>query len=1336
MTEREPHQANHLFRAVRYQLLQTVDAWLDLQPDQQLLLEVDEDFSVASSVRSENYQIKHSMTVDGPKPVSLRSAGIRTALLRYWTQSAGGVDQKPNLTFLATAGASKEAGIHFPDDSPGLHYWTNVANSGDTAPLRAALISIFDDTEIGAWLRREPPDNELRARLLRRVRFALNAQSDEQLEAYIYERVAVIYLSKGQYVDWAQQCVPKLVNHAFFIAGRPDASSRRLTAVDLRQMLEEAIPRAGALLSTAASSAETSHAVSPLHIRGGLIDRSQIVEDIKVKSSRSPIVWIEGAHGTGKSVLATLLARSYGGAWLVCDFRPYSEGSSVTAVLPVWHDLMLRLSASAPPAGVILDDLSEKGLHVLKSRLGGLAETFRNRGAKLIVTSNHTPSPSLLTDLGCSLDKPVAAPYFSIDEVRELVRQEPAPVEAHEAWAHQIHLTTSLGHPVLTISKLASLRARNWPNEALLEDLGPNASHALQVTRQEARRRLLAELPSVAARQLLERASAIFGAFEERLVDLLCKTEPAVPYPRDILAVLKGSWIENAPGGGWRLSPLIADLGSEAGSDDAQRWRRTAAEYWLMQQNGTLDAKSLPLCFWNAFLGQHRYVLTKVSLLVLELPKELLRSAASLLSPMVGLRTDAPLLADQPMINPPVRLLQICVADAVEDEKVAEAAAGSLLTELESVPIDEAKIAMTVTAAWHVFQTDRVRIRPSTLMAFLSRLKTTGAIDDPTQRQFFLHALRDFPEQTQENIDLRGILFARLISRITNSAQLEDVVTSMDVMEPGERAEMLRMANLVFQSDYFFVHTGWAKEQLENKALDDSLVRYERMHKLIAAWGDSALDAQFVVALSTIYDEGLQEERRALAVLDQNSARLADPPILTRQRSKVLARAGKFKEAADLFLTVENEEEGRRSAIERALTLREGGVACARAGLFNDAERLFAKSRNCIANNEGQKALAIGLLVEESLAAWSSGRSSVALAKLADAFDLLNGLVPTASRQNLRSHRYARAIGGLYHRDVSAALGDERPTIEFGSASMLEGDEEVDEPDLYSLADNWRVLEIVELATGADANIAKRSEGAQGPTRLLPVEAMVSKARYVASLRAGHVSDSLRAAQLTASIFRLLKVCQNPAERVPAEMIRPSDISELAASEWIEALQGCLCDLIFSAALNGKLSQPFIETLENEVRLGWQAEQLFTPLAAALSGSIGSSSSRCEVTAWYLRLLSAEESIEHGLRFARDLNLVAHLAASFAQEYLGDQFIKRIQSGWLKVLREQRFALRNPSITVPAVEAELAQLKSTGFTRADNLFEALADLVGVGVPSSYRQFLAAFRPKNVLRAST
>ncbi len=206
-------------------------------------------------------------------------------------------------------------------------------------------------------------------------------------------------------------------------------------------------------------------------------------------------------------------------------------------------------------------------------------------------------------------------------------------------------MSTSGGHPLLVTAKIANLRARGWPREALLEDLGAEANEGVTGSRVEARRRLLAELPSnTSARGLLERVSTVFQSFDDGLIRALCHDPPPLEHPSDALALLKGSWLEPIADGGWRLSPLLSDLGADVPQEQARHWRQIAAVYWLSKK--TLDARTLPLCFWNAYLGRHLLVLIKVIEAILMLEPGQVQSAAAMLSPLAVFRTDVSMLPE------------------------------------------------------------------------------------------------------------------------------------------------------------------------------------------------------------------------------------------------------------------------------------------------------------------------------------------------------------------------------------------------------------------------------------------------------------------------------------------------------------------------------------------------------------------------------------------------------------------------------------------------------------------------------------------------------------------
>ena len=1327
MTGRDPHQAHHVLRAFRYQLLQSVQAWLDLRGKEELLLEVSEDFSIVSPERSEDVQVKHSATSTGPARVSLRSPGVQTAIRRYWVRSNAGQDPLPRLTFLATSGAMKERGLSFPNDEPGLLYWPKVAVDGDTAPLRVALIEIFRGEPLGDWLESDPADDDLRARLLQRVRFALEATTDTQLEKLIYDQVSEHYLAKGHYAETAKQCVPKLLDQVFAAASYPESSERRLTVVDLHREFENSIPRLGALaLDPAMQMPAKSGDVAPLHVRSDLIDRRAVVDAIRTRTNRNTLVWIQGAIGVGKSSLARLIAQARGGSWFVCDFRPYSREIDARGLLPAWRELMATLVSEPLPAGVILDDISASGIDLLKHRIVGLAEAFAARGAQVIITSNHEPSPALLGELDAQPNALVDSPYFSTAEVREIVARDPAPPdELVDGWAHLVHFTTGGGHPLLTAAKIANLRARVWPKNALIEDLGPESSEAVQVTRQEARRRLLAELPSDAARKLLERVSTVFSSFEDGLVIRLCQADPGVLHPGDALTMLKGSWIEPALDGGWRISPLLADLGNEAPPDQATRWRQIAAEYWLAKR--TLDERTLPLCFWNAFLGRHAFVLAKLSLGIQALPRDRLRAAAAMLSSLVTFRTDVSLFPDEPMIAASVRVLQFLAADAVEDQEVATRAATALLREIDVVPSAEFRDLVIATTAYRVFTAEHVRVPPVVQLTYLARLNSASAhLIEKGDAQLFGTASPLF-ESLGSGVDLRGFLFATSLMRIGSSEELDAMVTALAELEPTERSNLLNMANAVHEGYHVFVHNAWAKEQLAGQDLVPSLAHYEHMSQIVSTWGHPHLDAEFFIAQSVILDEGLNDKDRALAVIDASVERLGLRPTLIRQKAKVLSNNDEINQAAELYIDIEAQLD-QLSTFDQALALREGAIACAKVDRLEDAARLFAKSRAALEEKNIQPALQVGLQIEEALVAWARSDRHNALSLLANALVALEGLDPVASRQNHRAHKVGRAAIGLFQNNLEPFSNEPRPVIAVGKASELEGEGDLDNFDLKPLVDNWRILESVEVEAQVEAGIAELSEQRQGSTRIIEVESLLANARFSAALQRRDIPATLAAAQAAVSTLRMFRNASKDKAlvRAPTGAFDPLGVDELRAQGWSAALQGTVADILLDHALAGLWDAALERRLKESVHIAWGNEALLEPLLAASSGNnaISPTASLTIVTCSFLKTLNNENELSPSSRFNRDLYLVNHVANSIGRHVLEPRIVTLLVTGWRVVLERQRFALSSPGLNAPLIDKALEALPKVGIRGARALFEAAAPAVGVLLPPDWTAFLA------------
>lgn len=582
-------------------MLQSLAAWLELRADEQLWLEVSEDFSVQSADIATSVQVKSSRAASGPRSYSLQSSEVQAALRRLWERANENREVECHLTFIANGRASRERDHVFPGNMPGLLYWQRAASDGDTAPIRSALSMLFRDEALGAWVASEPSDADLREKLLRRVRWALEATPSDGLTDQLRDQVGALYLAKNLPAIAADAAFSALLDRVFETACRADPAKRGLTRIDLHRVIEEAAAAIALSQMVARPSATpdvggTIHSVLVTEEDGApstFTQRPGTVTEVLGSTRGETVIWLHGSHGVGKSTLAKLLAQGIGGRWIALDLRPVQKDA--IACLGAWRELVRVSMDGTAPAGVIIDDLADSAPDALLPRIAALARTFAGRGARVIITSPKAPSPAKLLELGSSAGAAVQSPYFSDGEVLELVTGPGAPAEdMQKVWAVFIRAGTSGGHPLLTAEKVVSLRARNWPATALTEDFGPTTSEAVRATRDDARQQLLRELSSldkarsIDAGQVLRRIACVFDRVDDSLARKLTAADPAIANAGDALAVLRGTWLEVLPAGDFRISPLLGDMVSDVPPDDATRWRQIAAGIaGLRREQGT-----------------------------------------------------------------------------------------------------------------------------------------------------------------------------------------------------------------------------------------------------------------------------------------------------------------------------------------------------------------------------------------------------------------------------------------------------------------------------------------------------------------------------------------------------------------------------------------------------------------------------------------------------------------------------------------------------------------------------------------------------------------------------
>jgi tetratricopeptide (TPR) repeat protein len=552
-------------------------------------------------------------------------------------------------------------------------------------------------------------------------------------------------------------------------------------------------------------------------------------------------------------------------------------------------------------------------------------------------------------------------------------------------------------------------------------------------------------------------------------------------------------------------------------------------------------------------------------------------------------------------------------------------------------------------------------------------------------------------------------------------------------MEEAERSALIRSVEAVLQDIGTFIHNAWANDQLNGYELRATLGFYNHMRECVAGWNMPHLEAELAIAQSVILDEGLDDRTRSLEVISDAIEMFGQRPSLIRQKSKVLKHQGLHDAAASALIEIEDGITGL-APLDQGLAFRDGGEAAANAKRFDDALRLFSKANAVFAVKEGFRALSIGLIVDEAMVLWELGRRAEAIRRAGDALEEAEEIDPLVSRQNLRAHRMARAVVGLFMHEIEPYPHGERPPVTPGMGSALEGSEPPEAVDLPALADNWRILEAIESEAGVEACIATRSAARQGRSRAVAIEAGLAKAHFSNALEAGDINGSVRAILPAVTLAKRFNEAlgarldgQPALVRADISDLRPLSISELTSSEWLEATQAAIVYIMMRLALAGDWSPVSVRQLQNAVSSIWDEDELLVPLIDAANSVVppdGSSSMPIWVAS-SLRTISNEATLSLTERIRRDLYWIHQVANSLGRQALEPLVVSALAEGWRFVLERQRFLLSMPIRSAPAIEVAIELLRQRGIRAGPQLLEAAANGAKLELPTEWRPFLAA-----------
>jgi hypothetical protein len=851
------------------------------------------------------------------------------------------------------------------------------------------------------------------------------------------------------------------------------------------------------------------------------------------------------------------------------------------------------------------------------------------------------------------------------------------------------------------------------------------ASDDTDAERDAARRSMVAAL-SEDARTLVYRLSLVVGRFDRALASKIAEAPPPIQRAGELLDGLIGPWVEVVGRDALRVSPLAANAGQGMLTGEAQQAIHAAIAIQMLAKR-RIDATDANGILMHGLLGKETYSLFQLAYSVLTAESkatELLREHFFVL-PM--LRTDQPIFATNRAVSVMLRLAQFKLVASNKAAKETVACVDGLLREVSEERDARMREVFESIALASILNTIGIASSVLNWVELLQRLRAN--VETSPVLQDFKKATEKASEEVGRTF--YGMVFSIGIGHLQSVKRLEEILIDLDRLSDADRTLWLES----FEShpaDYsLLVNPPWTAEQHRNELnAADAAERYNRMALLAQKWMLRALAIQCYVARAVMFDEYMEDEKGAQAVLDEAVAALGEDVVISRARARVYWRHNKHHDAVMILRSIANVV-GRDSPVDRAFAMREAAISAAKTDDWAQAGAWFGEAEKAAAasGTSDMQTMAVGLEADRAVALLESGNVEEALQIMASCLMRLSKIDPDESLRAAYCHRVVRhtVLWMESEIDKRETQIDGKP-IEMlpGTCSNPEPPASIAELALGPLDLAWYMLAEAETSSGRDVGIVKslRSQLKDGP--ILIMEVTLRNRRITMDVlnldTAGfsrHLLDYLAAmeclrgeGQATRDTFSALAP---PRGEVPAlsgaELASPMAeglaVDALIAFGMASALRGTPDPVI---ELQKSLTEVVGKSYPGKAIVDkWRGGD--APLAAL-----------DKVVSEAIAVLRSDEYLAPRRLWEVGLRLFERIRQSNFRKLLAPLLANWLREQWKRIIANETFRLSRPLQTVPAIEESLADgKKSEAFIAS--LLLVTAEAVGSPLGAEYENLL-------------
>ena len=669
--------------------------------------------------------------------------------------------------------------------------------------------------------------------------------------------------------------------------------------------------------------------------------RPDLLASIQAKFQSEGIAVIHGGAGRGKTTLAKLTANAINGSWFWLNFTNRKPPQVVQHL----QQLAIAVNDQSSQVNIVLDDLNlqPQQLREYEEVLGVVVYRVRERGAKLLITSQHKLPNNLIRRLDVSSSVVIHVPDFTIPEIEQFAQQLGCPADDAKNWAQLIQLHTS-GHPRLVHARLARLREENWKQD-LIESILQTPQELVE-EREEARQ-LLRDLPED-QREFLYRLSLMLAEFRRDYALNIAEIPESIPHPGDIFSQLLGPWIDPVDETYYTISPLLTNAAKQVWSESEinQLHFQVATAILKTGNLTTIEARAV---FFHSMFGQNRIGFIAVIQALRAVPEENWKELSQEFSWLIHVKTDIPerFFPGDALVNYLFQSLQYRIAVEAEPEfapKILE------IWDKETKPHEphQSYLLNRLMLATQALRYNQVSLPVKQMVGYLKEIIDITD-SDKTVQEVYGNFTGQFAGYQTDTASFFSFLFSLLLMRSPIYPPfLSDLIDALDELQPKIRTLLLAdFEDDSVDSRLLIDSVWWSEANLEKPDWTRCLQVFDKVIERTIAWGYPHIAAASARGKAIIYDEYLNDPDTAHKFLQEIVSEVGTLPAIEEEQAFVHLHQKHYKEALNIYerilpewnppseqLNVGPLEEYRRAAIcaaqlndwEKAATFFETGA--------------------------------------------------------------------------------------------------------------------------------------------------------------------------------------------------------------------------------------------------------------------------------------------------------------------------------------------------------------------------------------------------------------------------